>query len=48
MIDRLARTPGVGQVNLFGLMNYSMRVWFEIDRLTNLNLTPSDLAASRR
>ena len=21
-------------------MNYSMRVWFEIDRLTSLNLTP--------
>src|SRR5215210_2246768 len=46
MIDRLARTPGVGQVNLFGLMNYSMRVWFEIDRLTNLNMTPSDLVAA--
>jgi hydrophobe/amphiphile efflux-1 (HAE1) family protein len=46
MIDRLARTPGVGQVNLFGLMNYSMRVWFEVDRLTNLNLTPQDLVAA--
>ncbi|HYI85383.1 MAG TPA: efflux RND transporter permease subunit, partial [Acetobacteraceae bacterium] len=48
MIDRLARTPGVGQVNLFGAMNYSMRVWFEIDRLTNLNLTPNDLVEAIR
>ncbi|MDO9710915.1 efflux RND transporter permease subunit [Paracraurococcus lichenis] len=43
MIDRMARVPGVGQVNLFGRLDYSMRVWYEIDRLTNLNLTPQDL-----
>src|SRR5918911_1088535 len=43
MIDRMARVPGVGQVNLFGKLDYSMRVWYEIDRLTNLNLTPQDL-----
>jgi hydrophobe/amphiphile efflux-1 (HAE1) family protein len=43
MVDRMARVPGVGQVNIFGAQNYSMRVWFEIDRLTSLNLTPQDL-----
>ena len=43
IVDRLARVRGVGQANLFGEMRYSMRVWFEIDRLTNLNLTPNDL-----
>ncbi|WP_043337837.1 efflux RND transporter permease subunit [Belnapia moabensis] len=46
MVDRMARVPGVGQVNIFGAQNYSMRVWFEIDRLTSLNLTPQDLIAS--
>ncbi|MCB4820203.1 efflux RND transporter permease subunit [Roseicella aerolata] len=46
MIDRMARVPGVGQVNLFGAQNYSMRVWFEIDRLTSLNLTPQDLVTA--
>src|SRR6478735_4428830 len=46
MIDRMARVPGVGQVNLFGAQNYSMRVWFEIDRLTALNLTPNDLVTA--
>ncbi|SDD35381.1 efflux RND transporter permease subunit [Belnapia rosea] len=43
MVDRMARVPGVGQANIFGAQNYSMRVWFEIDRLTSLNLTPQDL-----
>ncbi|RYJ03063.1 MAG: efflux RND transporter permease subunit, partial [Acetobacteraceae bacterium] len=43
MIDRMSRVPGVGQVNLFGAQNYSMRVWFEVDRLTSLNLTPQDI-----
>ena len=48
MIDRMARVPGVGQVNLFGAMNYSMRIWFEIDRLTSLNLTPDDIVTAIR
>ncbi|MBL6453970.1 multidrug efflux RND transporter permease subunit [Belnapia sp. T6] len=43
MVDRMSRVPGVGQVNIFGAQNYSMRVWFEIDRLTSLNLTPQDI-----
>jgi hydrophobe/amphiphile efflux-1 (HAE1) family protein len=43
MIDTLARTPGIGQVSLFGGMDYSMRVWFEVDRLISLNLTPQDI-----
>ncbi|MBL6079408.1 multidrug efflux RND transporter permease subunit [Belnapia sp. T18] len=46
MVDRMSRVPGVGQVNIFGAQNYSMRVWFEIDRLTSLNLTPQDLIAA--
>ena len=48
IIDRLARVPGVGQANMFGEMRYSMRVWFEIDRLTSLNLTPNDLVEAIR
>ena len=46
IIDRLARVPGVGQVNLFGAMDYSMRIWFDVDRLISLNLTPSDVVAA--
>jgi hydrophobe/amphiphile efflux-1 (HAE1) family protein len=43
VIDALARVPGVGSVNMFGAMDYSMRIWFEVDRLVSLGLTPSDV-----
>ena len=43
VIDELARTPGVGQAFLFGQLNYSMRIWFDTDRLTSLGLSPSDI-----
>ncbi len=35
--------PGVGQALLFGKLNYSMRIWFDTQRLTSLNLSPSDV-----
>ena len=37
------RVPGVGQALLFGKLNYSMRIWFDTQRLTSLNLAPSDV-----
>jgi len=43
VLDELSRVPGVGQVLLFGRLNYSMRIWFDTDRLTSLNLSPSDI-----
>ena len=46
VLDRLARTPGVGDALLFGRLDYSMRVWFEMSRLVSLNLAPSDIVAA--
>jgi hydrophobe/amphiphile efflux-1 (HAE1) family protein len=46
VLDQLSRTPGVGQANLFSKLNYSMRVWFDTNQLTGLNLTPSDIVAA--
>jgi multidrug efflux pump len=43
VLDRLARTPGVGDALLFGRLDYSMRIWFEMSRLISLNLAPSDI-----
>jgi hydrophobic/amphiphilic exporter-1 (mainly G- bacteria), HAE1 family len=43
IIDPLARIKGVGQVTLFGPLDYSLRIWLDIDRLTQLNLTPNDV-----
>jgi hydrophobe/amphiphile efflux-1 (HAE1) family protein len=44
LIDELSRTPGVGQAFLLGgRLNYSMRIWFDTDRLISLGLSPSDI-----
>src|SRR5439155_7538670 len=34
---------GVGQVTLFGPLDYSLRIWLDPDRLTELNLTPNNV-----
>jgi hydrophobe/amphiphile efflux-1 (HAE1) family protein len=46
VLDALSRTPGVGFANLIGKLNYSMRVWFDAQRLVALNLSPSDIIAA--
>ena len=38
---RIARVPGVGQAFVFGALDYSMRIWFDTDRLIQLGLSPS-------
>ncbi len=43
VLDEISRTPGVGQALLFGKLNYSMNIWFDTQRLTSLNLAPSDI-----
>jgi hydrophobe/amphiphile efflux-1 (HAE1) family protein len=43
ILDVLKRVNGVGDVIMFGARDYSMRIWFETDRLTALNLTPNDI-----
>jgi hydrophobe/amphiphile efflux-1 (HAE1) family protein len=48
VLDAISRTPGVGQASLFAKMNYSMRIWFDSERLTSLNLAPSDVIAAIR
>src|SRR5262249_44004576 len=46
--DSLARVEGVGQVSLFGLREYSMRLWLAPQRLAYLNLTPGDVVGALR
>ncbi len=43
VLDEISRTPGVGQANLFSRLNYSMRIWYDTDRMTSLNLAPGDI-----
>src|SRR6201987_351311 len=46
VLDVLSRTPGVGQARIFGALNYSMRIWFDTQRLDNLQLTPADVISA--
>jgi HAE1 family hydrophobic/amphiphilic exporter-1 len=46
IIDPLARIKGVGQATLFGPLDYSLRIWLDPDRLTELNLTPNDVISA--
>src|SRR6202161_2415511 len=48
VLDAISRTPGVGQASLFAKLDYSMRIWFDSQRLTSLNLAPSDVIAAIR
>jgi hydrophobe/amphiphile efflux-1 (HAE1) family protein len=46
VLDVLSRISGVGQASLFATLNYSMRIWFDTQHLTNLQLTPADVIAA--
>ena len=48
VIDELRRIPGMGNVQVFGARDYSIRIWLQPDRLTELGLTPADVAAAVR
>ncbi len=46
--DQLARIDGVGDLQMFGARDYSMRVWLDPDRLASLDMTPGDVVAAMR
>lgn len=46
--DRLARIKGVGEINIFGAKEYSMRVWMDPDRLAYLNISPNEVLGALR
>jgi multidrug efflux pump len=46
--DAIRRVDGVGDVNLFGLREYSMRIWLDPERLSSRNLTAGDIVAALR
>jgi multidrug efflux pump len=48
VLDELRRVPGVGDAQLFGAQDYSMRIWLRPDRLAQYGLTPADVAAAVR
>ncbi len=43
LLSELARIPGVGNVNVFGVGQYAMRVWLDPQKLYSYGLTPGDV-----
>ncbi|PTM38570.1 efflux RND transporter permease subunit [Bosea sp. 124] len=46
--DRLARIDGVGQVQLFGSGDYSLRVWLDPQKVAEHGLSPADVVREIR
>jgi len=44
VVDRLKLLPGVGDIQIFGQQNYSMRIVLNPERMTRFGLTPTDIA----
>jgi hydrophobic/amphiphilic exporter-1 (mainly G- bacteria), HAE1 family len=44
--DELARLPGVGNVNVFGAGQYSMRIWLDPEKLKARSLNAADVVQS--
>ena len=43
VVDDLKRIQGVGDAQVLGNINYSMRIWLRPDKLAQYNLTPTDV-----
>ena len=48
LVDELKRVPGVADVTIFGARDYSMRIWLRPDRMAQLGVTVSEVAAAVR
>ncbi|WP_119680882.1 efflux RND transporter permease subunit [Indioceanicola profundi] len=46
--DTLARIEGVGNIQLFGARDYSMRVWLDPQRIAELDMTAQDVVTAIR
>lgn len=46
--DAIARVPGVGDTDVIGGADYSMRIWMNPLRMTALGITPDDIAIAIR
>ncbi len=44
VLDELKRLPGVGDAQIFGAKDYSMRIWLNPDRMAQLGVTAGDIA----
>jgi multidrug efflux pump len=48
LVDELKRLPGIADVTIFGARDYSMRVWLNTEKMAQLGVTTSEVAAALR
>ena len=48
MVDELKRVPGVADLTVFGARDYSMRIWLQTDKMSQLGITTADVANALR
>ncbi len=46
VLDELKRLPGVGDAQILGAKDYSMRIWLQPDRMAQLGVTTTDIASA--
>src|SRR6266581_3232030 len=46
--DQLLRVDGIGDIQMFGARDYSMRLWLDPDRIATLGLTSAEVVAAIR
>jgi len=46
LVDQLLRSPGIGNVQVFGTGQYAMRMWVKPDRLAKLGITVPDIISA--
>lgn len=46
VLDELKRVPGVGDAQILGAKDYSMRIWLQPDRMAQLGVTITDIASA--
>ncbi|MEB8434359.1 multidrug efflux RND transporter permease subunit [Cocleimonas sp. KMM 6892] len=46
VLDELKRVPGVGDASVFGVRDYSMRIWIDPQKLADFSMTSSDVIAA--
>ena len=46
LIDPITRSPGIGQVQVFGAGQYAMRLWVKPDQLAKLGITVTEIVSA--
>jgi HAE1 family hydrophobic/amphiphilic exporter-1 len=48
LVPKLQRVKGVGQVNVIGAKDYSMRIWIDPEKMSSYNIAPKDVQDALR